>query len=80
MTARETLIMKSANLAQSAPREWSDFLAALETYSDALRRQCVSSPADQIFINQGRARQCEELLLDLRTCVQTAGKIQEKRK
>jgi hypothetical protein len=80
MTPEETLIFKAAALAQRAPQEWSDLLATLELRSDKLRRQCVSSPADLVFMNQGRARECDELVLLLKTCVQTAGKIQEKRK
>jgi len=74
------LILKAAAVASAAPKEWSDFLAAFSLYTDNRRDQCVSSPADAIFANQGRAQQCVSLLRLFQECRQTADQIQEKRK
>ena len=74
------LILKAAAVASVAPKEWSDFLAALSLYTDTRRDQCVSSPVDAIFVAQGRAQQCVSLLRLFQECRQTADQIQEKRK
>lgn len=74
------LILKAANLARSAPKEWSDFLAAFKDYADTRRDQCVSSSPDALFVAQGRAQSCVALLRLFEDCLKAADQIQEKRK
>lgn len=74
------LIFTSAAIARRAPEEWSDFLAAFKTYTDARRDQCVSSPVDTLQVAQGRAQQCVSLLRLFEDCIRTADQITEKRK
>lgn len=74
------LIVKSAAISRRAPNEWSDFLAAFKSYTDARRDQCVSSPVDTLQVAQGRAQQCASLLRLLEECVKTADQISEKSK
>ena len=74
------LILKSAAVARRSHQEWSDFLAALKSYTDTKRDQCVSSPVDTLQVAQGRAQQCVALLRLLEDCVKTADQITEKQK
>lgn len=74
------LALRAASLARRAPDEWGEFLIALETLTNHRRDECVSSPADSLFIAQGRARESASLLRMLEGCLKTADQITEKRK
>ncbi len=77
--ARE-IALCAARVARRAPEEWGALIAALKSLSDHRRDECVSSPADAVFIAQGRARESASLLRMFETCLKTADQIAEKRK
>lgn len=77
---QKNLTLRAAELARRAPPEWQRFLEALHDLSNHRRDECVSSPADSLFIAQGRARESASLLRTLETCLKTADQIAEKRR
>ena len=72
------MILRAAKVARRAPEEWANFLAEFQNYADARRDQCVSSPADTIFVAQGRAQQCASLLRLFEECVRAADQLEKK--
>lgn len=77
---QKNLALRAAELARRASPEWQRFLEALQQLSNHRRDECVSSPADSLFISQGRAREAASLLRMLESCLKTADQITEKRK
>lgn len=77
---QRNLTLRAAELARRSPEEWQRFLEALQSLSHHRRDECVSSPADSLFLAQGRARESASLLRLLETCLKTADQIAEKRK
>jgi len=75
-----TVALRAAEVARRAPQEWGRLLEALQNLTNHRRDECVSSPADSLFIAQGRAREATSLLRMLETCLKTADQITEKRK
>jgi len=69
------LILKSAALARAAPGEWSEFLAALQGYTDRTVKELVASPPEILQVNQGRLRMLGTLLDTLAECKQAADKF-----
>ena len=78
--ALKELTLRAAEVARRAPPEWSRLIEALRIITTHRRDQCVSSPADTVFILQGRAREAASLLGVFETCVKAADQIAEKRK
>lgn len=74
------IALRAATVARRAPEEWGELLEALKNLTTHRRDECVSSPADTIFISQGRAREAASLLRMFETCLKTADQITEKRK
>ena len=58
----DELLAVASRVSRAAPNTWVEFLKAFEAYTDVRRDACVQSVADQVLINQGRARQCVELI------------------
>jgi hypothetical protein len=80
MTGDRELILKAAELARSAPRIWNEFLGALSNYSNQQKDNCIQSPLEQLPVAQGRAQLAAHLHGVLATCIQSADKIEGKRK
>lgn len=83
MTEQEiarTIALCAADVARRAPTEWEKLLKALQDLTNHRRDECVSSPADALFIAQGRAREATSLLRMLENALKTADQITEKRK
>lgn len=78
MTIDQELIMKSAVLSRVAPREWADFMTALQKYGDELARQCVQAQPEHLQISQGRAQQCASLVTLFGDAGKTADRIATK--
>lgn len=78
--ASRALVLRAASLARSAPREWNEFVTAFRNLTEHRRDECISSPADNVFVAQGRAREAASLLRLMEHCLKTADQIQEKRK
>lgn len=78
MSKDRELIHKAAALARSAPREWGDFLQAMQVYTDEKRDQCISSPVESLQVSQGRAQNARDLLRLLSGCLQTSEQIKQK--
>lgn len=72
--------LRAADVARRAPDEWGRFLQALQDLTNHRRDECVSSPADVLFISQGRAREAASLLRMLENALKTADQITGKRK
>jgi hypothetical protein len=71
------LVLKSAALARAAPREWSEFLAAMQGYTDRTVKELVASPPEILQVNQGRLRMLGTLLDTLVECKQAADKFRK---
>lgn len=74
------IALRAASVARRAPEEWSTLIEALHHLSNHRRDELVSSPADNVYIAQGRAREASSLLRMFETCLKTADQITEKRK
>ena len=74
------VILRAASVARRSPEEWSALLEALQLLSNHRRDELVSSPADNVYIAQGRAREASSLLRMFETCLKTADQITEKRR
>jgi len=74
------IALRAASVARGAPQEWGELLEALQQLTTHRRDECVSSPAETIFISQGRAREAASLLRMFESCLKTADQITEKRK
>jgi len=68
-------ILSAAALSSAAPHEWAAFLASFDALVSRRCEDVVRSPADTIFINQGRAQALQHLADTLRTCRAAAEKI-----
>lgn len=77
---QKNLTLRAAELARRAPSEWQRFIEALQNLTNHRRDECVSSPADSLFLAQGRARESASLLRTMEACLKTADQIAEKRK
>lgn len=76
MTPQEkNFVVNAARLAQVAPKEWSEFLAALVVFSDDVVEQCVVSQVDKLPVAQGRAQFAREILRILWECKKTAEQL-----
>lgn len=62
VTADDKLAIAAAKLERAVPNQWNEFKDAFAELSDAKRGEVVRAPADQVFVAQGRAQQCDELL------------------
>ncbi len=60
-TIEGDLILKTATLQRSAPREFDEWVGALMAYATEAARKCMQAPPDHIHRLQGRAQQCDEL-------------------
>lgn len=80
MNGDRDLILKAAELARSAPRAWNEFLGAFSSFSNQQKDNCIQSPLEQLPVAQGRAQLAARLHELLETCVQSADKIEGKRK
>ena len=58
----DELLAVASRLSRAAPNNWAEFLKVFSDYADARRDACVQSDADKVLLNQGRARQCVDLL------------------
>jgi hypothetical protein len=74
----QELVKKSASLSRFAPREWAEFLSAMQNYGDALARVCVQSQPEHLQISQGRAQQCASLVALFGDAGKTADRIASK--
>jgi len=77
---QRNVTLRAAELARRSPHEWARFVEALTMLTNHRRDECVSSPADSLFLAQGRARESASLLRWLEMCLKTADQIAEKRK
>ncbi len=68
----DVLTTVAARLSRAAPNTWDDFIAAFEAYTAVRRDACVLAPADKIFVQQGKAQQCAELLSLFSTAIKSA--------
>lgn len=80
MQPKETLIVAAAHLAKSSPTSWQNFMAALGVHVDLHRKQLLTSPTQDLQVNQGRAQSLAALFDDLTTCSSVADKIAQKGK
>lgn len=80
MNGDRDLILKAAELARSAPRAWNEFLGAFSAFSNQQKDNCIQSPLEQLPVAQGRAQLAARLHELFATCVQSADKIEGKRK
>lgn len=76
----KTVALRAAEVARRAPDEWERLLKALQDLTNHRRDECVSSPADNLFVAQGRAREAASLLRMMENCQKTADQITGKRK
>ena len=74
------IALRAASVARRAPDEWKELIEALQFLTAHRRDECVSSPADNVYLAQGRAREAASLLRALENCLKTADQITEKRK
>ena len=77
---QDNLAIVAARLKRAAPNAWGEFVASLEALYSEAATLCVQAPADQILMRQGRAQQLGELALDLKSCIETAEKLEAKMK
>lgn len=80
MSAERDLIFASARLARSNPVEWKHFIGAFRAYADKHRDNCIQSPLETLPVAQGRAQLAALLHELLDNCVQSADKLEGKRK
>jgi hypothetical protein len=59
---KDELQSAADRLSRSAPNQWAEFIEAFVRLTEEKRDACVQSPADQVLLAQGKARQCVELL------------------
>ena len=76
----KSVALRAAELARRAPDEWERLLEALQSLTDHRRDECVSSPAEAVYVAQGRAREAASLLRTFQMCLKTADQITEKKK
>jgi hypothetical protein len=74
------LIFRAAGLARSAPEAWKSFLGALSTYSTHQTTNLIQSSLESLPVAQGRAQAIAHLLALLEGSIQSADKIEGKRK
>lgn len=74
------LILEAARLARRAPEEWQHFLGALAKYVEVQRSHCIASPLEMLPVAQGRAQASTAILALFAECLQSADKIEGKRK
>lgn len=72
------LIIAAAKLARSAPETWTEFLGALDAYTNTQISNCISSPIEALAQNQGRAQSMVALQKVLRDCLKTADQMERK--
>jgi hypothetical protein len=77
MQAKDTLILKAADLARSSPNRWAEFVAAFRAYGDVAKDECVKAPLDELQRAQGRAQSTASMVTLLEGVVKTADHILE---
>lgn len=80
MTGDRELILRAAELARSAPRNWNEFLGAFQHFTDQIKNDCIQSPLEHLPVTQGRAQLAAHLLTMLTNCLASADKIEGKKK
>lgn len=80
MNKDRELTHRAAALARAAPREWPEFLQAMQEYTDEIRNHCISSPVETLQVSQGRAQNCRDLLRLFAECQETSDQMKEKSK
>ena len=76
----ERLIYAAASLSNVAPKEWEEFLKALEAYSVETNRRLLSSEPALLANAQGQAVQVDYMLQTLSSARQVTQKADLKRK
>ena len=73
------LILMAATLSRAAPKEWKDFLGAVEKYGDVQTRRVVQASAGDLARLQGWAQQCASLIALFGDAGKSADRIATKR-
>ena len=69
------MVLAAAHLAQSAPRQWDEFMTALADYTDHKVVECIQSSSEMLQAAQGRAQALLALGRLLEDCRKTAESI-----
>ena len=80
MSVETDLTMAAARMARQSPANWDAFLAAVQAYSSQQITYCIQSTLDQLPVSQGRAQATARLYGILADCIQSADKLEGKRK
>lgn len=79
MSDRE-LVLRAANLARSAPKNFDEFLGALAAFTNQSAQNCIQAPLEELPRAQGRAQQSAHLYNLLANCLKKAAEIEGKNK
>jgi hypothetical protein len=76
---KQRFAIAAAGLRHSAPREWNEFLTAVEAYAGLKAIECVQAPPLALPTAQGRAQQAAEFTTMLKDAESTASRILQRR-
>lgn len=75
----QALQVKAAALAMKCPKEWKEFMEALQVYVNQRKDEMVSSPPDLVMVAQGRAREASTFLRCMDDCVVVADQLSKRK-